>query len=67
MNGVDMKNLPCKFAIPKDGGGLFWQTGILEDENTTHYFFKINGQLVAYRRSDVIKIEFLTTQAGGRV
>lgn len=44
-------------ATPKSDGGLFWQNGIFESQNETHYFIRINGKLTAFLRSSILKME----------
>ena len=58
MGGLNMVGRAVTVATQKvDGNGLFWQNGIFEDQNETHYFIRINGALTAFLRTAVLKME----------
>jgi len=58
MDDEKLINAACTWATFKPDGGLFWETGIYEGENATHYFFLKNEQVCAYLRTSVAKIQF---------
>jgi hypothetical protein len=58
MEERNLKGCACAYATPKSDGNLFWQTAIYDGENDSHYFFLVNGSLMAILRSNVLKIEF---------
>jgi len=59
-----IKGRACSYATPKPDGNLFWQTGIYEGENESHFFFLVGGKLTAVLRANVMKIEFAAPAAG---
>jgi len=62
MDEIKLKGRLCAYATPKPDGNLFWQNGIYEDENGSHYFFLVGGRLTAVLRASIVKIEFQPTQ-----
>jgi hypothetical protein len=50
----------CNFAVQNisDQNKLFWNWGVLESENETHYFFNVNGSTDGYLKSAIVKMHF---------
>jgi hypothetical protein len=57
MSELNIVGRAVTIATPKDGGGLFWQNGVFESQNDTHYFVNVNGKLTAFLRASVLKME----------
>lgn len=59
---IHLTGMACDFAQAKEGGGVFWRHGILVNQDSTHFYFEVNGQLQAFLKSQVVRIEFKSQQ-----